>query len=85
MSEHSRRPISLVHHKVRGVPLYVIGLCGLCGVLVDLDHVIQGIWFQDAGTGRILHTPILIGACLAILYCCACITRLYFKLVLRRK
>ena len=24
---------------VRGVPLLVIGLCGIAGVLVDLDHI----------------------------------------------
>ncbi len=65
----------LLGRKVLGVPLYVIGICGVVGVLVDLDHII-------AFGGRFLHTPLLIGSGVILIGCCAYIAGLHIRMVL---
>ena len=67
---------------VGGVPLWVILLCGLVGVLVDIDHFIAHYWLTDLDA-RFLHTPLLIISC-AVLCCCgACIAGLLIRMVLK--
>ena len=46
-----------VHHKMLYNALLVGLLCGTVGVLVDIDHFIA---YFTRGSGRVLHTPILI-------------------------
>jgi hypothetical protein len=74
---------SWVCHKVRGVPLWIIGLCGLAGVLVDADHLFS-YWFTGQ-VSRAAHFPLLIVSCLVIGGIGACCGGLYFKLVLKRR
>jgi hypothetical protein len=71
---------SIVHYKVRNVPLWVIGCCGLAGILVDIDHPIT-YWLTGKAT-RADHIPLAIISC--IILCCvsACIGGLYGRLVL---
>jgi len=69
-----------------GGALRIFGLCGLAGVLVDLDHVISLLAWRyidpKVSEGRIWHTPLLILSCIAICYLGAHIRGLYPKLVL---
>jgi len=66
--------------------LRIIGLCGLAGILVDLDHAISlFLWQyvnQGISEGRIWHTPLLIISCIGICYLGPRIPGLYSKLVL---
>jgi hypothetical protein len=70
-------------YKVRGVPLWVIGLCGLAGVLVDSDHLFS-YWITGDAT-RAAHLPLAIISGLILCGAGAYCGRLYFKLVLKRK
>ena len=74
--------VSIIHYKVRGVPLWVIGSCGLAGILVDIDHPIT-YWITGKAT-RADHIPLAVIS--GIVLCCvsACIGGLYCKLVLKR-
>ena len=72
-----------IHYKVRGVPLWVIGCCGLVGVLVDIDHPIAH-WITGH-TYRAAHIPLAIISCLILCGVGAYCGRLYYKLVLARK
>ena len=63
-------------------PLYIIGICGLAGVLVDLDHIIQYITQNHCIQSRLWHAPLFVISCLAICYMGSHIRGLYFKLVL---
>ncbi len=74
----------ILHYQVCSVPLWVIGLCGMVGVLVDLDHLIAYYWLTGLG-GRFLHTPLLIVSGAVLLGCCAYITGLLVRLVLGGK
>ena len=67
---------------VGGVPLWVILLCGLAGVLVDLDHFIAHYWITTLDA-RFLHTPLLIVSCVVFCGCCACIAGLFIRMVLK--
>jgi uncharacterized membrane protein len=71
----------IVHFKARGVPLWVIGICGLVGVLVDIDHPIA--YWVTGKTTRADHIPLAIISCLILCGVSACIGGLYCKLVLR--
>lgn len=66
--------------------LRLFGLCGLTGVLVDIDHIIAILLWKSfipgITEGRIFHTSLFIVCCLAICYLGAYFARLYFKLVL---
>ena len=66
--------------------LRIVGLCGLVGVLVDLDHLISLIVWRYVNSGitegRIWHTPLFLIACAGICYLVSRIGGLHFKLVL---
>jgi len=66
--------------------LLTFGLCGLAGILVDIDHlaalVLWRYWLPWVSEGRIFHTTLFIASCLAICGLGAHITRLYFRLIL---
>ena len=74
---------SVVHYKVRDVPLWVIGGCGLAGILVDIDHPIT-YWFTGKAT-RADHIPLAIISCIILCGVSACIGGLYGRLVLREE
>jgi hypothetical protein len=75
--------VSVIHYKVRGVPLWVIGSCGLVGILIDIDHPIS-YWITGQAS-RAAHIPLAVvsGICLCVVS--ACIGGLYCRLVLRGK
>ena len=75
--------VSIIHYKVRGVPLWVIGSCGLAGVLVDIGHPIT-YWITGKAT-RAGHIPLAVISCIVLCCVSACIGGLYSRLVLRRK
>jgi hypothetical protein len=75
--------VSVIHYKVRGVPLWVIGSCGLAGVLVDIDHPIS-YWITGKAP-RAAHLPLAVISCIVLCCVSAYIGGLYCKLVLRRK
>jgi len=66
--------------------LRIVGLCGLVGVLVDIDHFVSlVVWrYVDSGIteGRIWHTPVFIMACGLICYLVSRLGGLHAKLVL---
>lgn len=69
---------------LRSTSLHVFWLCGVAGVLVDIDHPIAYYLLQEASR-RFLHTPILIVSCIVL--CClgTYLGGLFVKLVLRKK
>lgn len=69
--------------KVLGVPLYIIGVCGLAGILVDIDHPLA--YMLKIPDGRFLHIPFLAGAMCIILYCGARAGGLLIKMVLKKR
>jgi hypothetical protein len=72
-----------IYYEVRGVPLWVIGSCGLAGVLVDIDHPIT-YWLTGKAT-RADHIPLAIMCCLILCLISAYIGGLYSRLVLSGK
>jgi len=73
---------SITHYQVFGVPLWVIVLCGVIGVLVDIDHPIA-YYFIPEWSGRFLHTPLLIASGLVLCGCCSYTAGLLLRMVLR--
>ena len=73
---------SIIYYQVLGVPLWVIVLCGVVGILVDIDHPISYYWLRSLD-GRFLHTPLLIGCGCVLLGVGAYIAGLLVKLVLK--
>jgi len=73
----------ILHYKVRGVPLWVIGTCGLVGLLVDIDHPIT--YGLTGKATRADHIPLAITSCLILCGVSAYIGGLYCGLVLREK
>lgn len=73
---------NILGNTLGGVPLWVILLCGLVGVLVDIDHFIAHYWLTDLDA-RFLHTPLLIISCVILGGCCAYIAGLYSWMVLK--
>jgi len=69
---------------VFGVPLWIILLCGLVGILIDIDHPIAYYWIRDLD-GRFLHTPLLIASCVVLCGCGAYIGGLLIRMVLGGK
>ena len=69
------------HFKVHLTSLLAFWLCGVAGVLVDIDHPIAYYLLPEA-SGRFLHTPILVICCLVLCALGAYLTGLYFRLVL---
>lgn len=43
--------------------LFVVGVCGTAGVLVDIDHLIA---FLNGWEAKFLHTPLLIVSCVML-------------------
>ena len=85
MASNSRR--GLVRRLVDGHPtLFTFGLCGLAGVLVDIDHfasvVIWRYWLPWITEGRLFHTPLFIITSLIICYVYTYLGRLYHKPIL---
>lgn len=71
------------HHlrnKIIGVPLWVIGACGLVGVLIDLDHPIA--YWITGEPSRFAHFPLAIVSGVVLCFVGACLGRLYVKKVL---
>jgi hypothetical protein len=81
MNVRSRKLERLVHYQVRGVPLWVIGTCGLVGILVDIDHPIT--YWITGETLRADHKTLAIISCLILCGVSAYIGGLYAKLVLK--
>jgi len=69
--------------KVGGVPLWIIGICGLVSVLVDLDHLFS-YWITGC-TCQPAHPPLAIISCIILCGIGAYCGRLYFRMVLNRK
>lgn len=44
---------------LRSPAFLIFGLCGLASILVDTDHLISAIWFEE-WNGRFLHPYIFI-------------------------
>ena len=65
---------------------YIFGLCGLAGVLLDIDHLVAMVIWRYFNprciNGRLFHKPVFIATGLTIIGMGAYLTRLYFKLVL---
>ena len=68
--------------KVFGVPLYIILLCGLAGVAVDIDHPVA--YLLGIEDGRFLHIPLLASAGCIVFYYGAYITGLLVRMVLKK-
>jgi uncharacterized membrane protein len=65
------------------VPFWVIGCCGLAGILVDIDHPIT--YWLTGKTTRADHIPLAIISCIILCGVSACIGGLYGRLVLREE
>jgi hypothetical protein len=65
------------------MPLWVIGSCGLAGILVDIDHPIT-YWLTGKAT-RADHIPLAIISCIILCSVSACIGGLYGRLVLKEE
>jgi hypothetical protein len=64
---------------------YVGIMCGVIGILPDIDHVIS-FWIQpQSESRRIYHDPILFVCCLVLCSLIAYGGGLYIKYILRRK
>lgn len=74
---------SIIHSSLFGIPLWVIVLCGVIGILVDIDHPIAYYWLRSLD-GQFLHTPLLIASGVVLCGCCAYLGGLCIKLVLGR-
>ena len=72
---------SRIHNLQVGVPLRVLLLCGLVGILVDLDHIIA---YYKGWEGRCLHTPLLIISSLVLGGCSTYRGGLYLRHLLRK-
>jgi len=75
---------NIIHTQVFGVPLWVILLCGLVGILIDIDHPIAHYLIPE-WSGRFLHTPLLIISCVVLCGCCAYFGGLFLRMVLGGK
>jgi len=66
--------------------LRVFWVCGLAGILVDLDHLISLFLWRyinnQINEGRIWHTPLFILTCSLICYLLSSVRGLHAKLVL---
>ena len=66
--------------QVVGVPLLAILLCGLAGILIDVDHPIA--YLSKRANHRFLHAPIGIACGIVLLGIVAFVGRLFYLLVL---
>jgi len=56
-------------------------LCGIVGVLIDIDHVIK-YYLVPEWSIRFLHKPVFIVSCIVFCGLCTCLGRLVIKMVL---
>jgi len=75
---------------LRKSPLHIFGLCGIVGVLVDIDHPIAYVIFGaekyfNPMYGRFLHIPFAIGSGIMLCRTCSHIRRLCNKKVLKNE
>ncbi len=70
------------YFKMRSLPFWVIGLCGLVGVLVDLDHPIT--YWITGHASRAAHLSIAVVSGLVLCSVIALCGGLFFKMVLTR-
>ena len=75
---------NILCYQVCGVPLWVILLCGLAGILVDIDHPIA-YYLIPEWSGRFLHKPLLIISGIVLCGFCAYCAGLYIRMVLGGK
>lgn len=73
---------NIINYKIRGVPLWVIGACGLAGVLVDIDHLIPSPIKEYPF--QWLHVPLAIVSCLILFGIGACCGGFYLKYLLKK-
>ena len=85
VNELIRKSTHLVYTLLRNMPLRTFCLCGLFGILPDVDHVIQALWAPGAATGRILHLPMFIMSGTLMFCILTYLTGLHIKLVLERR
>jgi hypothetical protein len=71
----------VLHRKVVNVPLYIIGICGLAGVLIDIDHPIS-YWITGEAR-RADHIPLGIISCVILCGVSTYCRRFYNKSFLR--
>lgn len=64
------------------VPLLIILLCGLAGILIDLDHPIAYYLLKNPN-GRFLHGPVFVIGCTIFGACVSCMAGLYAWMVLK--
>jgi hypothetical protein len=72
----------LIHLGIRGVPLWIVGLCGLAGVLIDIDHLIS--YWNRGHFSQVAHIPVAVVSFFVLCVACACCGGLYLKLVLTK-
>jgi hypothetical protein len=70
-------------NKVRGVPFWVIGICGLAGIFFDIDHPIS-YWITGYSSSP-AHIPLAIISFVMLCSIGAYCGGLYCKLVLKKK
>jgi hypothetical protein len=66
-------------------PLFIGLICGIVGVLPDIDHIVAYETGMDYTFVRPWHTSILVGSSIVLGTCYACLGGLLIKLVLRNK
>ena len=73
---------SLANSSLLRRSLCTFGLCGLAGVLVDVDHPIS-YYFAQGSNQHFLHIPLFLIGCLVLLGLSAYLRRLLYKGILR--
>jgi len=73
-------------HKILESPLFIFSLCGVCGILPDLDHAMAvQLCLDPQRAARFIHFPIFVVVGCIVCCLCALLGRLCIKLVLRRR
>ena len=72
-----------VPFKVRNASLLAFCVCGIAGVLVDIDHIIANLLLPEL-SGRFLHTPLLIASSVVLCGLGAYLGGLFCGLVLTK-
>lgn len=62
--------------------LFTFGVCGLVGILIDIDHVITYYLLRD-WSGRFLHTPLLVASGIVLCGLSAYLGGLLIRVVLK--
>lgn len=65
--------------------LCVIGICGLVGISLDIDHLIAFLLGWSLKDYRWLHMPVFIVCCVCLCFVSAYLGRLFVKLVLKER